>query len=475
MSPEQALEVLKNHPDPYARYQAVDYLASLDLRTPEVLEGLVQALADGGSWEVLEPGAPSHLYLVSERALEVLGEKLPESYDVFEKAAEASPEIALAGVKLNKVAGPKGLERLLKCLRENEPRLARASLNQLIDLLRDSRRQAPAWVPRSVIEALLHPDATVRAEATNYLPYYFGAHPEQDPMGFVDDVFLDQLSTAISTGQVPVEAGRCFLLDERMLQAWLDAVARGEAAPSIRVLLRPHLGRVTRTQAEQLINAPLRPAVIDLLGELKDLAVGSIPRLVDALEDPETEKPALLALSKIPGGLPRVQDRLAELFLRDEPSRAELFASHPFPELFAEELIARLLELWHKTKNRTWLRAMKLLGPHMVSRRDWLISQLEKHGSDSYTRTTAIEILGTFGREARPAFPKLLELLDHDDTRSVVLSALKCLGPAAASDFLPRLKELHRESLRWHGWKANWWKNLVAEALEAVERTPSDE
>lgn len=465
----QALETLADAPDPYLRYCVIDRLSGSDLRTDEVLEALVSALADDGYWETPNPDGPSEIYAVADRALEALQDKMPEAFPLFEEAAAHNPVIASAGAALYRAAGERGQEILREHARRDEPLVSRSALNQLIQTVRDSNGHPPRESLRAILRALTHSDGGVRFDAMSYLPYYFKEFPEQSPLDFVEDEFVAAVAAEITSGRAPMETGRVFADDPRVLQAWVDVVAQGREQPSSYGRLAPHLNRLDDGQVRRLLDAPLHAATIGLLGDLKERAIEAIPRLVQALDDPTKANLAAVALAKIPGGLPHIAERLADQFVNDEASRRSIVANHPDPSALAREVIPRLKERWGTTKDLGWLRGMEVLGPLMARELDWLATHLKKYGVDSHARMYAISIVGKFGPEAAPVFPQLRELLDDTDTRGLVLKALTKLGPDA-SEFLPRLQEMRRESERWLVWQRNWWTHPLNEALAALGR-----
>ncbi len=470
----QAVERLASSQDPYLRYCAIDHLGGPDLCTVEVLKALVSALADDGYWETSNPDGPSQIYAVADRALEALQEKMPEAYPVFEEAAARNSAIASAGAALYRAAGERGQEVLREHARRDDPVLSRSALNQLIQTVRDSKGRPPRRSLCAILHALAHGDGGVRFDAMSYLPYYFKEFPEQGPLDFVEDEFVDALAAAIANGRAQMETGLVFADDPRILQAWVDVVAQGHDQPSSYGCLTPHLSRLDDGQVRQLVDAPLHPTTIGLLGDLKERTVEAIPRLVQALDDSEKINLVAVALAKIPGGLPHIADRLADQFINDEASRRAIVANHSDLKVLAQDVIPRLKERWNSTKDLGWLRGMEALGPLMVVELDWLATHLKKYGVDSHARMYAMSIVGTFGPEAAPIFPQLRELLDYTDTRGIVLKTLAKLGPDAV-EFLPRLREMRTESERWLVWQRNWWTNPLNDALTAIAKNEGSE
>ena len=467
---DSAVDRLRHHPDPYVRYHAIE---ALDYESgDEALRALVEALADPGFWEVPnDVGEPSDLYAVSTRACQVLLERMPDAFEVFHEAARRSPAIAGGGARIYWAAGERGHKELREIVRRDPSEQSYPALNQLISILRDDKGHANRENLKTVIEALLHDNVSVRFAAMNYLPYYYQEHPTKRPTDLVADGFIEELAAAISAGRVQMDTGMIFIDDARILQAWVNRVGEGVHTPSFYSLLRPHLGRLDDQQVQTMVEAPLHPQTIALLGELGARAQAAIPRLVEALDDPARADHAKVALLTIPGGYSEVSDGLADQFMNDEASRQAIVANHPDPEAFAAEVVPGLTERWRTTGDLLWLRGMKAVGPLMKSESKWVAAQLKKSGVDKHARSYAIDIVATWGEAARPHFPQLRTLLDQTETRGDVLDALTRLGPIAADVFLARLEQLDQQSHRWLIWQTNWWRESLTKALKSLRQT----
>lgn len=467
MTIEQAGEILRSEPDPYTRCSAVESLAHAE-HTPKVLQLLLNALSDEGYYEIPEPGAPSFIYSVAELASRALESWGPEAFDPLVAAMRACDKAAILGAWHMPRHGQPGLAVLRELLQHPNPKVVGAALGASSQVLREDGLRGVPELVGALFPLMLHPEGQVRYSASNSLGYFFEAHPELDPKSFVDPDFVAQLADGIAACRILPEVGKLFGDDDGIFAGWVEWACQGNEQGT-----RPLLGQLERldsTQVGKLANGKLTPALIKLLGKLGPRAAEAVPALLQARNDPKLEAAVTVALLQILEHSQMVtdEDRLKDLFFEDESARAGVIANYPYPQALAAGLIPRLIEQWNSTKDLKALRGLEALGPLMLPAMPWLLAQLQMYPSEKHARTYAINILSTFGAEAKPAFDKLALLLDNTDARGSVLKALARLGPAAAPDFLLVLEVLEVESRSWVTWQRNWWRQPVLAALESV-------
>jgi hypothetical protein len=464
MTIEQAVEILQSGPDPYTRCSAVDSLAHAE-HTPMVLQLLLNALSDEGYYEIPEPGAPSFIYSVAELASQALESWGSEAFVPLVVAMKACDKAAVWGAWHMPRHGQAGLGVLQELLQHANSKVVGAALGASSQVLREGLRGVPELVS-ALFPTTLHLDGQVRYSASSSLAYFFKAHPELDPNSFVGPDFLAQLADGIATCRILPEVGRLFSDDDRIFAGSVEWACQGYEQGTWPLMAQ--LERIDSAQVRKLANGKLTPALITLLGELGPRAAEAVPALVQAKNDPALEAAAMVALLQVSFEMAPDHDRLTDLFFEQENARAGILANHPDPEALAAGLIPRLIEQWNRTKDLKALRGLKTLGPLMLPAMPWLLAQLQMYPSEKHARTYAINILSTFGAEAKPAFDKLALLLDNTDARGSVLKALARLGPVAAPDFLLVLEVLEEESRSWVTWQKNWWREPVVAALKSV-------
>lgn len=443
------------------RYYAAQALGRAEPRL-EVLEGLARALADDGEWEWPgDPGAPPLYYSVATAARDALGVNACRVLPVLAETMRSSPLAAQQGASLLPSCGEAGARVLLELL-THPHEWGRKGAVQTV------RAQLAAFPHPELFPALLRclddPQPEVRSSANHELGCLLkeqpGLHPvDQAPNGLVVRL-LARLESEPESGTA-VAATAWFLEDPRVLQVWVRLAAGGASAPA--KSLAQHVDRLQPDDVELLIQAPLTPALVDLLGALGDRASGAVPRLLAMPPEPRVT----VALFRIPRAWRAVYDRVPGLFLAGS-LREQLVHLHPCPADLAAEVIGPLKERWEREHDAEALRGLQALGRHAMGELPWLLQFLEPYHAHKIATWTAVDLIATFGEEARPAFDRMATLLDHTDHRGVVLKALARLGPVASEDFLPLLEVMDLESQRWLVWQRNYWRGPLDAALAAL-------
>lgn len=475
---ENSIQTLLHDPEPESRYQAIDSLQHGTDRA-DVVEALIIALGDEGYYEILEPGAPSFVYAVNERVLDVLKPIASGHFDRILDQMQSSVSAMLSGLSLMPSCGEPGSRVVLDALDHPDGRVPPRAATVLSSMLGSDADEPDPRLMQTLLRAMIHQDVFVRSTAIDSIASYFARHPDLDPVEALPPGFLEILAQAVLSGKTRPDAGWPFLSHHLMLEAAVHRAAGGDDQTAH--ILRKHLVRLDDALVALLTRGVMTPGLAQLLGDLGERARDAIPALLAARRLPGLEGWAAVALLRIPGGESGGLEGIEELFMSDETIREAVLRYHPDPEGLAEAVIPRFLEQWQRideacrqggeqaytSKLAPW-RGMRALGPLMVVQLPWLLNYLEPYGVDKIPRRYAIEIISTFGEAAGEAFPKLARLLDQTDDRGTVLKALTRLGTVAAPDFQTLLEVLELESRSWTGWQWNWWRQDIVAALGAV-------
>lgn len=448
------LLAILRHGNVYERHGAAEALSEAG-PDPEVLSALVEALNDTGYYET--PGdydAPPFYHGVAEAAAESLGRRAVLALSLLAVKARQSPDAAVLVARLMSHCADQGLPLLRDLAAHPFARVREAALSTLRSLSQDL--DLPVGLPQQ-LAALNDQDSSVTFSAVRAIRDLLKTRPELDLNALAPESLLEALERRLRAhpeAATFADAFAFFRTDPRVLTTFLDLAANGSQCAAERLL--PFLEQLDDAAIARLLPARKTPPLIALLGALGERVPSwVVPELAELLHHEQLDGPAAIALLRIPSGVTIVEPLLDDLFVAREELRAGILKYHPRPEQLAVEVPERLRRRWLTTKNLSFLRGLEALGPLAVSELPWLMEQLEPYGVSDNSRTYAISIICRFGEKARPAYPKLMRLLDYSDTRYSVLRGLTWLGPLAAEDFLLLLEVLKEESSRWSVFEKN--------------------
>lgn len=226
METENHIQTLLHAPDPQSRYHAIDHL-KFALDRPDVVEALIVALGDEGYYEVPEIGAPSYIYGVYERAVEVLTPLASQHFERIAAEMQVCSCAMLSGLKLMPYCGPAGARVIIDALEHPDPRVPPQAVTALGETLESGQTQAAPVLLEALSKALIHADVFVRSKAISTVHWYLQKRPEIDPVGALPPGLLEVLAEAVRSGATNPEAGWPYLPETSMLQACVHRVAQG--------------------------------------------------------------------------------------------------------------------------------------------------------------------------------------------------------------------------------------------------------
>jgi len=460
MSLQDTLQQLRQG-DVWARYRAAEQLGREE-PTQEVLLALVAALADEGEFE--EPGdigAPPFYFHVGVAARHSLGSRSGQVLGALAEQMKTSRMAAQQGARLLPLVGTAATPLLVETLK-GEHEWGRASAVQEVGKQLALSPELNPELMRALLNALADPSGEVAYSARNEVGHLLKKHRRLNLSPWIGEGLLARLIQ-----QERWEALDIFSQDPRVLEAWLDLAVTGDARTCD--LLLNQVDRLDEAAVARLCAGQPSLALIRLLSQLEQRADATLPWLQALGEDRERGPMAKVAVLRISQGR-IVPPGLTDLFMEKEDYRNGLVRFHPQPAEFARELFPRLRDRWEKTEDNNAWRGLKVLAPWLVEQLEWLRTHLGRYPRSTVARSYAVEIIGTFGQAAAPAFEQMAVLLDDTEARGGVLKALTSLGPVAREDFLVLLEVMHLESRRWLTWQKNYWSKPLDEALAALRK-----